>query len=49
MAKSDIRSELEKAPHEPLLPIEKKLIAGSFSLGIVILLALLLVQRFMPI
>ncbi len=48
MAKSDIRSELEKAPYEPLLPIEKKLIAGSFSLGIVLLIVLLIIQHFVP-
>lgn len=46
MAKLDIRAEIEKAPYEPLLPIEKKLIAGSFSLGIVLLLALLIIQHF---
>ena len=29
----DIRDELQSQPDEPLLPIEKKLIAGSLLLG----------------
>ncbi len=37
----DLAAELARAPYEPLLPIEKKLIAGSLILG-VLLLGLLL-------
>ncbi len=29
--------ELQQMPYEPLLPIEKKLIAGSLVLGVVLL------------
>jgi len=29
----DIRDELQSQPHEPLLPIEMKLILGSLLLG----------------
>ena len=32
-----IKSELERMPYEPLLPVEKKLIAGSLLLGAVLL------------
>jgi len=35
-----IGEELAKMPVEPLLPIEKKLIAGSLILGVVLLLVL---------
>jgi hypothetical protein len=47
MSQSDIRNEL-KAPVEPLLPIEKKLIGWSFGTGIVLLLLLVLASRFGP-
>ena len=40
-AEEDLAGELARIPYEPLLPIEKKLIAGSLILGI-LLLALLL-------
>jgi hypothetical protein len=40
-----IVDELEKMEHEPLLPIEKKLIAGSLALGVVLLGLLLWVSR----
>ena len=33
------------AAHEPLLPVEKKLILGSITLGIVLLAVLALVSR----
>jgi len=32
-----LSEELEKMPYEPLLPIEKKLILWSISLGVVLL------------
>ena len=47
MSQSDIRNEL-KAPVEPLLPIEKKLIGWSFGTGIVLLFVLVLASRFSP-
>ena len=44
MSDQDLRKEL-KAPVEPLLPIEVKLIAGSFGLGILLLIVLVIVNR----
>jgi len=41
--------ELNKMEHEPLLPVEKKLIAGSLVLGIVLLgLLIWLSNTFFP-
>lgn len=37
------------AAAEPLLPIEKKLIAGSLIIGLVLLLVLFVVNRFLPL
>jgi hypothetical protein len=34
---STLGEELAKIPHEPLLPVEKKLIAGSLIVGLVLL------------
>ncbi len=42
MSQPDIRRELANAPAEPLLPIEKKLIAWSLILGVVLLGVLIL-------
>ena len=44
MSQSDIRNEL-KAPVEPLLPIEKKLIGWSLGTGIFLLVALTLISH----
>jgi hypothetical protein len=44
----DLRRELQQATVEPLLPIEKKLIAWSLTTGIVLLLALAAVNHFYP-
>jgi hypothetical protein len=33
----DVAGELARVPYEPLLPIEKKLIAGSLLLGLLLL------------
>ena len=49
MTQPDIRSELEKAPHEPLLPIEKKLIGWSLGIGIVLLMVLVAVNHYLPV
>ena len=38
--REELRDELRKAPVEPLLPIEKKLIAWSLSLGLALLVVL---------
>ena len=40
-----LAEELAKAPYEPLLPIEKKLIAWSLGIGLVSLAALALAVR----
>jgi hypothetical protein len=37
----DIGKEIGKMPHEPLLPIEKKLIFWSLGLGAVLLIVLI--------
>ena len=49
MSEQDLRGELNNASIEPLLPIEKKLIGWSLSLGITLLLGLLIINRFYPI
>ena len=45
---SKIGTELQKMPYEPLLPVEKKLIAWSLGIGLVLLAVLYLVSRFLP-
>jgi len=45
MAQPKFTEELQKMAHEPLLPIEKKLIGWSLGLGIVLLVILVLVAR----
>jgi hypothetical protein len=47
VSEKDLRDELKAAP-EPLLPIEKKLIGWSLGLGVVLLIALGLVNRLLP-
>ena len=48
MSRPNIRDELERAPVEPLLPIEKKLIGWSLGTGLVLLAVLTLITRFWP-
>jgi hypothetical protein len=45
---SDLHDELRTAPVEPLLPIEKRLIAWSLGLGLVLLVILAAVNHFFP-
>ena len=40
-----IADELKKMEYEPLLPIEKKLVAYSLILGVVLLIALVWINR----
>jgi hypothetical protein len=40
-----LADEMQKMAYEPLLPIEKKLIVWSLSLGIVLLVILVLISR----
>jgi hypothetical protein len=49
MTQRDIRRELESAPYEPLLPIEKKLIGWSLGIGIVLLAVLVVVNQYLPV
>jgi hypothetical protein len=48
MSQSDIRAELQGTTVEPLLPIEKRLIAASLGTGIALLIVLALVARIAP-
>jgi hypothetical protein len=40
-----LAEEMQKMAYEPLLPIEKKLIVWSLSLGIALLVVLVLISR----
>jgi hypothetical protein len=42
---SKIADEMGRMRHEPLLPIEKKLITWSLAVGLVLLLVLALIRR----
>jgi hypothetical protein len=48
MPEPNLQRELQNAPPEPLLPIEKKLITWSLGIGVVLLVVLLLVSYFFP-
>ena len=48
MPTPDLRDEMKAAP-EPLLPIEKKLIAWSLGLGLALLALLVLVNAVVPL
>lgn len=47
MSDHDFRREMRQTGREPLLLIEKKLIAGSLAFGLVLLVALALASRFL--
>jgi hypothetical protein len=48
MAETNLREELNRAQVEPLLPIEKKLIGWSLGIGIVLLVALAILNHLAP-
>jgi hypothetical protein len=48
MSEQELRDEL-KAPAEPLLPIEKKLIGWSLGVGVALLVLLVIVNHFLPV
>ncbi|MBO9538311.1 hypothetical protein [Herbaspirillum sp.] len=49
-SQEDLKKELNAAgPAEPLLPVEKKLIAGSLITGIILLVVLFVANRFFPL
>ena len=45
MEQPRVGEEMHKMAHEPLLPIEKKLIGWSFGLGVVLLVVLVIVSK----
>ncbi len=45
MEQPRVGEEMQKMAYEPLLPVEKKLIAWSFGLGVVLLVVLVVVAR----
>ena len=49
MSQPNISDELRKAPAEPLLPIEKKLIGWSLGIGIALLIVLAVVNHYFPV
>jgi hypothetical protein len=44
-----VKDELNKAAVEPLLPIEKKLIAWSLGIGIAFLVVLIAINHLFPV
>ncbi len=49
MSDPDLRAELKQSHVEPLLPIEKKLIAWSLGIGLTLLVLLGLLNHFWPV
>ena len=49
MSQSDLKNEINAAEVEPLLPIEKKLIVWSLSLGLTLLVVLAAINHFWPV
>jgi hypothetical protein len=47
--RTDLRDELRNGPVEPLLPIEKKLIGWSLTIGLVLLVVLVVINHFFPV
>ena len=45
---ADLKAELRGAAVEPLLPIEKKLIGYSLTIGLVLLVVLAAINHFAP-
>ena len=45
MEQPRVAEEMRKMAYEPLLPVEKKLIAWSFGLGVVLLVVLVALAR----
>ena len=46
---SELHRELRNAPVEPLLPVEKKLIAWSLGIGLVLLVVLTAANYLFPV
>jgi hypothetical protein len=47
--RTDLRDELRNASVEPLLPIEKKLIGWSLTIGLALLVVLAAANHFFPV
>jgi hypothetical protein len=47
MSEPRVQEELKKMPVEPLLPVEKKLIGWSLGIGVVLLIVLALLNRYL--
>jgi hypothetical protein len=45
MEQPKVGEEMRRMAYEPLLPVEKKLIAWSFGIGVVLLVVLVFVSR----
>jgi hypothetical protein len=45
MEQPKVGEEMRKMAHEPLLPIEKKLIGWSFGLGVALLIVLVFISK----
>ena len=45
MSETELKQELNRFGAEPLLPVERKLIIGSLTLGVVLLVVLGLLAR----
>jgi len=45
----NLREELRNTAVEPLLPVEKKLIGWSLTIGLVLLVGLALLNHFVPV
>ena len=48
MSQVNVDEEFRKAPVEPLLPVEKKLIGWSLGIGVVLLILLAMVNQMFP-
>ena len=48
MSHVNVDEEFRKAPVEPLLPVEKKLIGWSLGIGVVLLILLAIVNQMFP-
>ena len=48
MSQVNVDEEFRKAPVEPLLPVEKKLIGWSLGIGAVLLILLAIVNQMFP-
>ena len=48
MSQVNVDEEFRKAPVEPLLPVEKKLIGWSRGIGVVLLILLAIVNQMFP-